>query len=206
MASHPGPTNPNWRGGKSVIACEQCGKEFHAFPSQRRRFCSAACKNTRQSDTFSGTGHPRWKDKSHTCTQCGKVFQRIRTTKDLKGCGVFCSSRCWYDWNSQNLVGPQCPRWRGGKERYYGPNWNHQAEAARKRDNNSCRICGSKRPPRGKRSLDVHHVRPFKSFAYVVGENDHYLAANDLTNLVTLCRVCHKKVEAGRLAVQPFLL
>ncbi len=32
-----------------------------------------------------------------------------------------------------------------------------------------------------------------------MGENDHYLQANRLENLVTLCRSCHQRVEVDRM-------
>ena len=48
-----------------------------------------------------------------------------------------------------------------------------------------------------KTELHVHHIQPFRTFGYVRGANDHYLAANDLGNLVSLCRYCHKPVECG---------
>ena len=40
------------------------------------------------------------------------------------------------------------------------------------------------------RAHDVHHKIPFRSF-------DTYISANQLSNLVTLCNPCHRKVEAN---------
>ena len=48
------------------------------------------------------------------------------------------------------------------------------------------------------RSHDVHHLVPFRSFGYVPGVNENYKLANELANLVTLCRACHRRVEAAR--------
>jgi DEAD/DEAH box helicase domain-containing protein len=45
----------------------------------------------------------------------------------------------------------------------------------------------------------VHHIQPFRSFGYVRDKNDHYLDANRLENLVTLCRSCHRRVEVDRM-------
>jgi len=44
----------------------------------------------------------------------------------------------------------------------------------------------------------VHHVRPFREFNYQAGQNDHYLLANDLDNLITLCPACHHLAEVGQ--------
>jgi DEAD/DEAH box helicase domain-containing protein len=44
----------------------------------------------------------------------------------------------------------------------------------------------------------MHHIRPFREFGYVPGQNDHYRQANRLENLVTLCPSCHRRAEAGQ--------
>ncbi len=78
-----------------------------------------------------------------------------------------------------------------------GPNWEQQRNQARDRDGHRCRHCGA--PERPGRGHDVHHVQPFRTFGYRRGENDRYLEANRLENLVTLCRSCHRRVEADLL-------
>jgi DEAD/DEAH box helicase domain-containing protein len=78
-----------------------------------------------------------------------------------------------------------------------GPNWEQQRHRARARDGYRCRHCGA--PERPERTHDVHHIEPFRTFGYVRGENDHYLEANRLENLVTLCRSCHRRVEVDRM-------
>lgn len=78
----------------------------------------------------------------------------------------------------------------------YGPNWAEQRRRARERDRFLCRNCGLPEPPG--QEHDVHHVRPFRTFDYRPGLNDHYLAANDLANLMTLCPECHRRLETAR--------
>ncbi len=77
-----------------------------------------------------------------------------------------------------------------------GPNWAVQRDLARRRDGARCRHCGA--PEREGQQHDVHHLRPFATFGYIPGENDRYLAANELDNLVTLCSKCHRLAEAGQ--------
>ena len=74
-----------------------------------------------------------------------------------------------------------------------GPNWAQQRNRARARDGYHCRHCGA--PERPNRTHDVHHLQPFRTFGYVRGDNDRYLEANRLDNLVTLCTSCHRRVE-----------
>jgi DEAD/DEAH box helicase domain-containing protein len=78
-----------------------------------------------------------------------------------------------------------------------GPNWEQQRNLVLERDGHRCRHCGA--PERPDRTHDVHHVQPFRTFGYVRGENDRYLQANRLENLVTLCRSCHQRVEVDQM-------
>jgi len=77
-----------------------------------------------------------------------------------------------------------------------GPNWEQQRNLARQRDGYRCRRCHAPEPPG--REHHVHHLRPFREFDYRAGENDHYLLANELDNLITLCPACHHLAEAGQ--------
>lgn len=78
----------------------------------------------------------------------------------------------------------------------YGPNWQEQRNNARKRDGFRCTKCNA--PEREDQEHDVHHVTPFRDFGYVAGRNEAYKEANQLENLQTLCRSCHRAVEAAR--------
>jgi DEAD/DEAH box helicase domain-containing protein len=80
----------------------------------------------------------------------------------------------------------------------YGPNWAAQRDAARQRDGYRCRACGA--PERRDRQHDVHHQRPFREFGYAPGENENYLQANALENLLTLCPRCHQRAETAQRA------
>jgi len=75
----------------------------------------------------------------------------------------------------------------------YGPNWPEQRARALERDRHRCRHCGA--PERPGREHDVHHIRPFREFGYIPGENENYRQANRLENLITLCPSCHRRAE-----------
>ncbi len=81
----------------------------------------------------------------------------------------------------------------------YGPNWQAQRRQVRARDGYRCTQCGApEQQPSGRtRQHDVHHLIPFRTFGYVPGFNENYLAANRLENLVLLCRTCHRRLESG---------
>ena len=78
----------------------------------------------------------------------------------------------------------------------YGPSWPAASRAARARDGHRCRQCGA--PEREGRAHDVHHLRPFREFGYLPGENRNDLQANTLDNLITLCGPCHHRAETAR--------
>jgi DEAD/DEAH box helicase domain-containing protein len=75
----------------------------------------------------------------------------------------------------------------------YGPNWSQQRRLALDRDNHRCRTCQATGTV-----LHVHHIRPYREYGYIPGENQNYLRANQLDNLVTLCPACHQRAEAGQ--------
>ena len=68
----------------------------------------------------------------------------------------------------------------------YGPDWSQQRDRARSRDEFRCQVCGLEE---GDREHHVHHKTPFRRF-------DSPVAANQLSNLVTLCPSCHRRVES----------
>ncbi|MCB0183456.1 MAG: HNH endonuclease, partial [Caldilineaceae bacterium] len=77
----------------------------------------------------------------------------------------------------------------------YGLNWQAQRQRVRARDGYRCTQCG--RPEASGRQHDVHHLTPFRTFGYVAGLNENYRQANELGNLVLVCRTCHRRLEAG---------
>lgn len=92
---------------------------------------------------------------------------------------------------SMKLKGKNNPRWKGGREDYRGPDWWEQRERARKRDNYTCQICGGKEDGW---KLPVHHIISFEEFGL-----ERYREANQLSNLITLCRHCHGKADGGKI-------
>ena len=77
----------------------------------------------------------------------------------------------------------------------YGPNWQAQRKLVLERDGYRCRTCGASGD---EILLHVHHIRPFREYGYVPGENENYRIANQLDNLVTLCPSSHRRAESGQ--------
>lgn len=186
--------------------CHVCSKAVQRRPSHvhdlGRVFCSHKCKNE-YAKTLTGDHCYNFKGEiSLTCYACGKAFQR-RSNQVRKSGLVFCSLECKHN-HQKTVAGELHPRYKGhwrGRRRYYGPNWREQARQARKRDGYKCQVCGVTQRRHG-RLLDVHHITPFVDFGFIPGENDHYLMANSLDNLITLCVSCHSRAESGNLPFQ----
>lgn len=185
-----GENSPHWRGGQVACTCEQCGKIFAVRPSKIRngsgKYCSRACYDLSS------------KRVTCTCEQCGKAFT-VKPSGIKRGGGKYCSRACQGLAKSQNTRGENNPSWRGGHKYYRGPNWGQQRKLAYERDQGVCQNCG-KKTPKGGIGFQVHHIKPYRLF------RGDYLAANQLTNLITLCPSCHRRAEFGKIAVQPYLL
>ncbi len=213
-----GEGSPSWKGVSVERPCDVCGKMYRPRSKTKKRreqqqayCCSTTCKNAWMSGHSKSVPPPMVRDRhwawrgisaERPCDECGKVFRPRSRPKNRH---FFCSQGCSASYYSRHMTGTNSPHWKGGSIHYYGPNWNTQKRAARQRDSYKCRACGKPQKKNG-HSLDVHHVRPFREFGYILGINDNYLQANELANLVSLCKRCHRLAEHRKIAIQPYLL
>lgn len=163
------------------VQCANCGVTFSVIPSRiahgRAKNCSPACQYASKAKA------PKLERISFSCIGCGKGIDLLPCrTKSRKGAGKFCTRAC----RDENRIGSNVPNWFGGAEAYRGPNWQSQRRAARSRDAFTCQSEGC-----GAVGTDVHHVKPYRLF---FGD---WRSANKLTNLITLCRTCHRTVESA---------
>lgn len=210
-STQTGEKAPAYKGAMIHVQCSQCGKQIERDPGKVKRnehfFCGANCWDEWRKVNMRGENNPNWKEPVKTqCATCGTPIERNQARVGTRERKVhFCCKACKYEWMGKFFSGPTSPNWKGGTLKYYGPNWPEQKRLARERDNNTCQVCGCTRNKNGK-ELDVHHVKPFRSFNYIPGENENYRQANELTNLVCLCVKCHRKVERGKLPLQTRLV
>lgn len=190
-----------------TVTCANCGVIFKKYPGAaqlkaQNHFCCKKCHDDWQGNGNHPTGElsPSYRSIKVKCAYCSTEL--IRQPWQVHGyTHQFCNGHCHGKWRSQNMTGPHSTAWKGGKLPYYGPNWIEQRDAALDRDSHRCQHCGKPERKNG-RKLDVHHIKPFRAFGYIVGKNDAYLKANVPTNLISLCRHCHRKLEHGRISVQ----
>ena len=78
----------------------------------------------------------------------------------------------------------------------YGPEWPKIRETILARDGCTCRLCGS--PARAEAPLEVHHLTPVRTFLMQYPPSVALHLAHAAENLLTLCALCHAKVERAR--------
>lgn len=176
---------------KAVFKCEWCSVEFEEWAYRKPRFCSNQCRSE-----YAARLPKPWQRRPEnfvelTCEVCGKSYTVHRAQVTGRK-SRFCSVLCRAEWTSKVRSGAGNVNYRGGTVRYRGRNWDRQKRIAVKRDGYKCQVCG-KKLGRTKWDWAVHHIKPYREF------NGDYLKANELTNLITLCRRCHGRVEAGKI-------
>lgn len=185
-----GSDHPSWDGGDVTVECEQCGDEYGVIPSkvEKTLCCSTEC-------LF------KYKEKSETreCVVCDTEITRIPS--NFKKENACCSDECFKSHISELRKGEDNPQWKGGQFNYYGPNWNEQREKALERDDNECQECGMSMGDHIRHyseQLHVHHKKPRREFVDIDDPSVEELRkSNKLSNLVTLCKSCHRKMESS---------
>lgn len=129
------------------------------------------------------------------CAHCGCTFT-VFPSRHNANKKFYCGVKC----RAEHITGRNNPAYRsgGGRKVKYGDNWRRQRRAALLRDQRTCQHCCQR--PTGRHRLHVHHIQP----AHVFGGD--WRRANALTNLITLCHLCHELAEAGRIPLVPRLL
>ncbi len=154
--------------------CIRCGLKFKTnkwrILHDKGKFCSFKCRCKSQEKRI-----------SCQCQQCGVLFEK-KESQHKRSLNHFCSQDCSESYH----VGVRAQRFNGGCG--YGPEWKKIAAIIRSRDV-VCQKCG-KTQKENRRKLDVHHLIPFYWFGY-----KHRTHAHCESNLVALCRSCHKDVE-----------
>ena len=180
------------------VSCSWCESEFnvphHRIEQSEKLFCpDSDCVGKWFSENKSGEDSPLYDRVDASCEWCNSSLEIIESIRE-KYDKHFCSdSECRANWISENLTKEDHPTWSpGGNNVYYGPNWDEQREKVLERDK-VCQVCGmdvEEHIDKYGRNLDVHHIVPINEF-------DDFSKANDISNLVLLCRSCHRGVECG---------
>lgn len=215
MTGLSGENAKHWKPDKPSVSCATCGTPVRPSPSRLQRnkhhFCSRECsgkwKSAHKEEIAWHIPPPCLQPRTPNtkCAYCQKPLFRdpckFKTTKHF-----FCGFECRSAWRTENETGDKAWwAWKGGCDTYYGPNWKRQAREARKRDGYKCQHCNVAQSDLNC-LLHVHHIKPFRTFNYVVGANENYKKANRLSNLISLCPSCHHKAEPDDYRIQQMTL
>ena len=196
---YAGEDNPSWDGGMVSVECAWCGNGLERVAAEAERnknhFCNThECKAKYQSEPYSGEGNPNYKGGEVSCTWCGDDLDRDMNQIDRSE-HFFCGDKdCKAKWQSKHVRGNEHPRWMGGYDSYYGPNWPEERLAAIINDQSRCQVCGDT-PLDTASTLVVHHIQPMRIFKENYEGQEVFDRANRLDNLMVLCRSCHMTWE-----------
>lgn len=111
--------NPNWRGGKINVECDNCGKPLERYPYEikkhKHHFCNRGCFHQWRSEHMRGANNTHWQggNRKLVCDYCGKIIEKKRCSiKDHKH--HFCNHVCVGRWQAEHLRGKNSPTWQGG--------------------------------------------------------------------------------------------
>ena len=174
---------------REVIKCKECGKEFERPKSYKTlKYCSEACRKAyRKKHPEEFGGFKKKPNGTHIvrCETCGKLV-KIKHAQYIAHKHHFCSIKCTAQYYGKLHSGENHWNWKGGKtEEAYKLRHSEQYEkwrmAVYRRDHWTCQMCGKKT-----KQLVAHHIKPFKDYPEL---------RYDVSNGITLCRNCHKKVH-----------
>ena len=159
--------------GRITKVCEYCKKSFAIYKCwAHRKFCSQQCSNKVNLPPRQGIITPK------ICLTCKKeYFRKGKFARDKsKFCSLSCATKGANHWNWKNGKTPLNHLLRKSKE------YNEWRKAVYRRDYWTCRMCKVKQ-----KHPVAHHPKNFNDFPDL---------RYKISNGITLCRSCHKRVHS----------
>lgn len=185
--NRPHPKDPNKH---SIFTCKWCSKTFEDYTYRNPQYCSHQCMSEFAARQPKVKARRPERFVELQCEICQKLYtvHILQNSNGLKS--RFCSTTCRDIERSQVMRGAGNHNYKGSPKNDRGGSWSTKRKQALKRDGCRCQICGYRhRIGVKRRKIDVHHITPYRQF------NGDHVTANDLSNLIVLCRKCHFKVE-----------
>lgn len=211
LAESEDKTSDDWPGKR----CAGCGVLFtpityrpgYGFYVRKSRETCGAADCIRRARNKKGATR-RGFSAGTTCRLCGILFTPVRYASSTRAfhmrkreaCPVCCEgwsgpraaiSAALIGKPKDSVLGHKHWNWRGGAAEHVGRGrgWKALKRRIRKSQNYLCGDCGKSQTELGY-TLHVHHKVPYQSFLTAK-------EANRVTNLVALCRICHKAAEVA---------
>ncbi|WP_121742567.1 HNH endonuclease [Natronorubrum halophilum] len=186
-----GKHNGNWSDASETATCTSCGDSFSYYPSNKDGTYCPECVRSADGLLPENPSDPGER-VAVTCQYCETGLEVVPSRAIDRRYSVFCTLECYGEWLSENVVGPDHHQWEGGSITY-GKRWWRIRRQALERDEYECQHCGVDKDELD-RNPDVHHLKPVRSF-------EQPEKAHSMENVITLCRRCHRRAEAGTIAV-----
>ncbi|MBE3093947.1 MAG: HNH endonuclease [Actinobacteria bacterium] len=178
---HIGDKGSHWKGSTISINCKYCNKSF--VGDIGRKYCSPECGHL---DRIGKEGKKQGERLKIICIWCNKEFERLKC--NIKAKHKFCSSDCLHKWMEGRYSGENNGRWRKDRNTISDINVLRNLRemtdwklAVYKRDEFTCQLCGGTKSG----SFNAHHIKMLAKYKDL---------AFNVSNGITLCVDCHKKV------------
>jgi len=168
--------------------CQKCENHFEWYPSwKNRKTCSIECSN--KLGTKKNSGRTRFKKGSIPWNKDLKMSNEFKINHSKKMKKAWKTNKNLHNRKikyketakkiSATRQGVSIEDWGGFvRIKQYKTEFYNKRDFIKKRDNYTCRECGTKNP---KLCFDIHHI-------------DFDKNNNSINNLITLCHSCHSKI------------
>ena len=167
---------------KGIVSWNKGKKRWWASPSEFKKGHKMSKKvRAKISEKLKGI-----KRSEETKKKMGLARSKMRHSSETKKLISKNNARHWKNKTRPDISGENSSLWKGGKSfEPYGLEFNKDLkEQIRKRDNYTCKECGTTEKQL-KYKLHCHHI-------------DYNKKNNNTTNLISLCRKCHIKTNFKR--------
>jgi len=202
-----GENNPNWKGGKVVVKCANCGKEIYRMPCHIKKhirlFCNMTCYSEWRKQNLKGEANSFY--GKHHSKETKEKISSINKARNYSGennpnYGNHYSKETRQRISETHkglLAGDKNPAWKGGRTSLSlairnSVTYDLWRKAVFHKDKWQCQDCGQIG-----RKLHVHHLYSFAHLLddfNIVSKRQAFKIKElwDINNGITLCKKCHK--------------
>lgn len=173
-----GENHPMWKGGRKVLICKNCSKEYKTkHKREESNFCSKKCNTLYHAPKMIGN---KYRSGLSPYNKGTKLSEEGREKLSLAHIGINAGER---NSNWKGGITPENLKIRGSTE------YKKWRKSVFKRDNYTCQHCGDRSAIGNKVILHADHIKQFAFYPEL---------RFDVNNGRTLCVPCHKKTPTWK--------